>query len=608
MPRKKAGKVTPIDKEIYSLAKKRLFYKENPIEFIEECIKIPTPGGSKLIELYKPQKRIIANFFQKHHLIMLKSRQIGMSTLCQAIITYIFTFYENCVVGIISRDSSESSDFCRKVCNMIDELPKWLRPEYENKSIQYFILSNGCQLHTAAVSPANPGSVFRSKSITLLIIDEAAHIRNIDDAWTGIASTLSKTQLDAEKSGIPYGTLLLSTPNKTEGIGRWYFQMWVAARKNENLFIPHKIHWTEIPDFANDPEWYKNQCRALNNDRNKIAQELELQFVGSEYCLFNEDVQKQLQDSFVVPCEVIPTPVKRGKGELWKFREIHRHHFHIIAVDPATLAGRDNSAIEVVEHQTMQQILEFHGKVDPKELTVVVKLIAALCPHNIIVVDNQGGYGQSILYDLLYDEEVEYNLYGKYTGKEKRQFQPGLEITAKTRPLILDALHDYVTHDPTIIASERLSMELLALVNKKNDRIEADEGFNDDLALAYAYCCYLRKYCREELGIIESIPEDEAQQIFTEDSLKVLMGANGERPLAGTRKYYMLKEDNSDPKARAKNEKNYLNDVDKYLHEKVSTGELTGFVDTTKLVGGFGIFGGSDDDDDDFGDLFGRSF
>ena len=586
-----------ISKDVLNLAKKKVFYKENPLVFIEDCVKLPIPGCDEAMTLYESQKTILRSFFEDHNLIMLKSRQIGMSTLCQAIITYIFTFYDNCVIGIISRDGKESSDFCRKVTNMLDNLPDWVRPGYKNKSIQYLIMDNGCQLHTSAVSPANPGSVFRSKSLTMLVLDEAAHILNVDEAWTGIASTLSKTQLDASRNGVPYGTVILSTPNKTEGIGRWFFQMWSGALRGDNIFKPHKIHWKEIPAYANDPEWYSNQCKAMNNDRNRIAQELELKFVGSDECLFDENVQMQLQESFTDKVEVVSLPVAKNRGELWKFRKINKHHFHIIGVDVSTIAGKDYSTVEVMEYQTMQQVMEFHGKVDPKEFADVVRIIAAHCPHNIICVDNQGGYGQSLLYDLYYDEEVEYNLYGTYSGSEtdrnRRKFQPGLSINAKTRPLILDALHDYVSHDPGIVASTRLSSELLALVTKRGSRIEADTGFHDDLAFAFAYCCYLRKYCSDELGDIEPLAQDKANQIFTDDSLKVLMGINGEAPLIGTRKYHMLKQAGA---IKDDNTDTFKDDVSKYIEDKLESGELGGVVDVFDLIGDSDIMSGVIDD------------
>lgn len=576
MPRK-TPTISQIDPKVLELARKRLYYKEHPIDFIQKFVKLPISGEDELMQLYEPQKVIVKSFFQNHDLILLKSRQIGMSTLTQALITYIFTFYDNCVVGIVSRDGSESSDFCRKVINMIEKLPDWIRPEFTNKAMQYFILKNGCQLHTGTVSPANPGSVFRSKSITLLVIDEAAHILNIDEAWTGMASTISKAQMDAAKNNVPYGTIILSTPNKTEGTGKWFFEMWTNARRKENAFLPHKIHWKEIPVFANSPDWYERQCKVLNNNKNKIMQELELKFVGAQDALFDSDIQIRLQSGTMPELEKMPIPITRGKGDLLRFKDISRSHFHIIGVDSATAAGADNSAIEVIEYETMEQVLEFRGKVDPKELADIVKYVDAMCPHNIIVVENQGGYGQSVIYDLMYDEDIEYNLYGTYTGKrtDKKIFVPGLSTNPKTRPLILDALYDYVTHDPDLIHSENLSMELLGLVRKSN-RIEADKGFNDDLALAYGFCCYLRKYCTEQLGDVSELQDEVIQSELIKDTLTIIRGLNGDAPMIGYRKK-AIEEGKEDP--------NFRSDLDKYIKRQYENGELSGVVDVNELLG-----------------------
>jgi len=66
-----------------------------------------------------------------------------------------------------------------------------------------------------------------------------------------------------------------------------------------------------------------------------------------------------------------------------------------------------------------------------------------------------------------------------------------------------------VSENPNLIKSERLALELLGLVNKRS-RIEADVGYNDDLALAYAFPCYARQYCRDLLGNTEDLDADES--------------------------------------------------------------------------------------------------
>jgi hypothetical protein len=502
------------------LAKKYLYYKENPVTFIEENLYIPTPGGDELLKLYEPQKKIINDFFDNNYLILLKSRQTGFSTLSQAIISYICTFFDNVIMGVISRDGSESSDFCRKVEDMLDKLPAWLRPTYKSKSVQSFILTSGCQLWSSAISPANPGAVFRGKSITLLIIDEAAHIMRIDEAWTGVAPALSKAQMAAKQAGIPYGTIILSTPNKTEGIGKWFFQNWESAINSDSIFLPHRIHWTEIPLFANDPNWYKNQCAILGNDHRKIAQELELKFIGSDNTLFDEATQEKLQQIKYKPLEKISLGPKL---EIWKFKEINPKKFHLIGVDTASESGLDFSGIEVFEFDTMEQVMEFKGKLAVKKFAEIVKVCAKLVPHNIIIVENNS-YGNQVVEELDFDDDYSFNLFGEYKGTESnKDFIAGINTNTKTRPLIIDSLYTYVTENPELIKSERLALELLGLSSKRN-RVEAEAGANDDLALSYAFICYARHYCQDLLGNTD--PVEETETIDSIETLDLVINAN----------------------------------------------------------------------------------
>ena len=569
-----------LDKKTLEYARKRLEYKKKPIKFIQECVKIPTPGGSMPMKLFPPQKKIVKSFFEDHHLISLKSRQIGISTIFQAIITYVVTFYDNVVIGVVSRDNPEASDFCRKVQNMLEELPDWLRPEFENCSIQYFILKNGCQMWASTVSLQNPEKTLRGKAISILVIDEAAFIPKVDIAWTGMSQNSSRAHLDAKANGIPYGNVIISTPNKTEGIGKWFYQMWRGAGE-DNYFTPHKIHWSEVPAYADDPNWYKERCESLNNDSAKIAQELDLKFVGTEGSLFDEKVQLQLQDRREEPIKHISIP--KSKYKIWQFQEIRRRNFHIIGVDVASAAGLDNSAIQVIEYHTMNQVMEFCENIGPKEFAGVVKLVSIHCPHNLIVIENTGGYGLAVIEELLDDNEMEFNLFGEYKEKKDRrvEFEPGLKTTVRTRPLILDSLYETVRENPQIIRSERLAAELLGLVNKRN-KVEADKGFKDDLALAYGFCCYVRKYCSEVIGYSQALPDDAVtnNQIITKgEMIKKIVGMNETSPLAGARRL----NDGIDLKEQINGKDNWSEIVTEYINDKFSRGELVGNVNIMDL-------------------------
>jgi hypothetical protein len=563
-----AGKIS---KTRLNYAAKYLEYKNDPIKFIEECIYIPTTGGSTLIKLHKPQKKILQSFFNDHHLILLKSRQLGFSTLCQVIIVYITTFYDNCVCGIVSRSGEEATDFCRKTENMIDQLPLWIRPKYKKCNEQSYILTNGSALFSSAISPQNPGAVFRGKSLSLLIFDELAHVKNADQAWTGVSPALSKSQNTAKLNNIPFGTIFLSTPNGTAGIGKFFFTYWKESENKMSIFQPHQIHWSEIPEYANDPQWYKNQCALLNHDRRKIAQELELKFITSDGALFDEDIQETLQEQALLENTVkeeISIPSTYTTEKIWKFKNININKFHIISVDTASQSGTDFSTVESIEYETMDQVLEFKGKLPVKEFAnKVVKLCAKLCPHNIILIENNS-YGTQVIEELMFDEEYQYNLFGEIKNKI---FVPGLNTNLKTRPLIIDSLFTYIKEDPSIIKSKRLVFELLSLTNK-NNRVEADSGCNDDLVLAYAFVCYAKLYAKERLGDVSDLNLHFNEEIdkSEKDMTSLLFSLNQEAPLYGN----FLHADGM---------KKFQHDVSDYVNDRVGYDETSGFINTFDL-------------------------
>lgn len=557
----------------YKLALKRMEFKKDPILFMESNIKIPTVGGDELIKLYEPQKQVIKDFLEHNHLIILKSRQLGFSTLCQAIVTYICCFYENCIMGVLSRSGDEASDFCRKTEDMIDKLPSWIKPVYKNRSVQSFIIDNGCALWSSAISPTNPSSVFRGKSISFLIMDELAHMRYADISWTGIAPALSKSQNTARLSSIPYGTIFLSTPNRTNGIGKFFYDNWVSAKNETSLLKPIRVHWKEIPEYANDPIWYYKQCSLLNNDKNKIAQELELKFISSDDALFSEKIQEQLQEQTknFKPLEKIRIPGRPNDKGLWRINNINKQKFHIMSIDTASESGSDYSAIQVIEYETMKQVIEYRGKLSVKSFIEIIKFVELLTPHNIIVVENNS-YGNQVVEDLTSDEKRRYNLFGEWKRKsnKKGDFVVGINTNIKTRPLIIDALFTYVTEETECIESERLAYELLSLTSKRN-KIEADTGCTDDLVMSYAFICYVRHYCNQLLGNTDPMEGMDGSESKVDVTHMILSFNIKDSPL----KTSYAKEEYDIFKQR----------LDKYICENIGV-NLKGTVDVTKLYKG----------------------
>jgi len=452
--------------------------------FCSRYILIEMPGGDVLLHPYKPQSKLIRLINNKHYVLVLKSRQIGISTITQAYIVWLCCFFDNAVVGIISKDGKEATDFARAIRAMMEKLPKWMGANFDKKTEQSFILTNGAKVYASPVNPNAPEKTLRGKAITFLVIDEAAFIKFLDEAWTSMVSALSTNQMHAKKQNVPYGTIILSTPNKTVGPGKWFFERYQNAVSGDDIFHPFVIHWRDVEELADDEGWYDTQCKLFDNDPRKIQQELELKFLSSIGSFFDESVTQQLQEIKINPIEKL----KLFGGEAWRFKEPEPKTHYISGIDTAPEHGADKSAITVWNNQTLEQVFEYQGKCKVLDFVKVVKVVAAQYPGTLVIESNS--YGNQVVEEMNNSEYMTM-VYSESRGNKKL---PGLQTTGKSRPLMIDALYSTVTEFPECIQSTRLALELVGLITKPSGRVEADTGCHDDLALATALAFYVRKY------------------------------------------------------------------------------------------------------------------
>ena len=459
------------------------------------CIKyvyLELPGKDVLFTPYSKQVELIDAINREKYILVLKSRQIGISTVIQVYASWLTLFYDNVIVGIISKDGAEATDFARVIRGIIEKLPDWMKPPggllgrgFAKRTERSFILTNGSKVYASPVNPNAPDKTLRGKAITFLVIDEAAFVHHISTAWTSMVPALSTNQLYAKKMGIPFGTIVLSTPNKTVGIGQWYFERYMKSISNDDIFKPFVIHWKMIPELANNPAWYNTQCALFDYDNRRIAQELELKFLPTEGSFFEADTVEAMQNACIEPIEKI----RLFNGMIWKFQKPVEGKYYIIGVDTAPEHGNDKSAISIFDYETLEQVWEYQGKCKVLDFVKVAKVAATEYPGLIVVESNS--YGNQVV------EHLNASEYSHMLYKEKRgvnTFIPGLSTNAKTRPLMIDALYSYMTQYPQSVKSQRLALELTGLVSKPSGKVEADSGCTDDIALSAALCMYVRKY------------------------------------------------------------------------------------------------------------------
>jgi hypothetical protein len=155
--------------------------------FAENYVYITHPKrGLVLFQLYPYQERCITEYDTFKHNIIKKFRQGGLTTLTVIWALWRCMFKTDQKIMVLSKSDREAKSAGKIASDVLKYLPEWLKPdvEYDNAHEKKFGDTN-CSLEFWTCEAA------RSKSLTYLIIDEAAFIKNMDEHWKSMYPTLA---------------------------------------------------------------------------------------------------------------------------------------------------------------------------------------------------------------------------------------------------------------------------------------------------------------------------------------------------------------------------------------------------------------------------------
>lgn len=226
----------------------------DPVYFMIKYVKIQHPiRGTISFALYPFQEQTLKDFHQFDFNIVLKSRQMGISTLVSAYSLWLMLFHTDKNILVISKTQEVAKEIVSKVRFANDNLPSWLKVQSLDNNKLSLKLKNGSRI--LAVSSASDAG--RSFALSLLIIDEAAFIDKIDEIWTAAYPTLSTGGR----------AIVLSTPN---GVGNLFHKMWKDAEAKKNNFNTIKLPWNLHPE--RDQIWRDKQTEVAKSPK-EAAQE-----------------------------------------------------------------------------------------------------------------------------------------------------------------------------------------------------------------------------------------------------------------------------------------------------------------------------------------------
>lgn len=454
---------------------------EDPIYFMRKYVKIQHPNkGTIPFNLFPFQEDTLNSFSHNRFILILKSRQLGITTLVAAYSLWLSIFNSDKSILIISIKQEVSKEIVTKVRFANEKLPSWLKVKEITNNHMSLRFSNGSQV--SATSSAKDAG--RSKSLSLLIVDEAAFIDEAQDIWTSAYNTLSTGG----------GAIILSTPN---GVGNWFHKLWVDGERKKNDFTLIKLPWHLHPE--RDKKWREEQTKQLGV--RGANQECDCDFLTSGVSVIDLTTIKWYEDNH----QMVKQRKEARRGEsLWIFEYPQSGKDYFVCADVARGDGSDYSAFHIFDMETLDQVVEFQDKVDTKEFGDILVNLSTEYNDALLVVEREN-VGWSVLQQIIDRQykntfysntndpkiaDVYHHVSNRYNHEEAKLL-PGFSTTGKTRPLLISKIEEYFREKLVSIHSSRLTSELKTFV-WSNGKAQAAENYNDDLVMALGIGLWVR--------------------------------------------------------------------------------------------------------------------
>lgn len=473
--------------------KEILLCGRDPVYFINTYCKAQHPRrGLVRLKLYSYQEKAIKLYLSDNKVIVNKARQLGFSTITAAFILWLILFHNDKSVLVVATKADVAKNLIRKVKVMLRELPDWMYLADKTTNAAHTLgLSNRSWVKAVSKSP----DAGRSEALSLLVIDEAAHIEGMEEIWTSAGSTLATGGK----------CIALSTP---KGVGNWFHKYYSDADSGDNPeWTSMLVNWWENPEYAEglekDPSipggftspWFRSFTRGWTEQQ--IRQELLTSFIetgdtffDTETILLYEKISEDPQDKFFV-----------DKG-FWIWKKPVEGKRYLISGDTAGggHGGHDFCAFSVIEIADCEVVADYKGKLTPDVFANYLMEAGEFYNSAYIVVENNG-VGLSTALTIKNSDYKNLAYFNSETGQlidkwaaEYRGINPGYAMTAKVRPLILAKFQEFVRKGYFKSFSKRLVNELHTFV-VINGKPQSAKNTNDDIIMANALGVWVREVC-----------------------------------------------------------------------------------------------------------------
>jgi len=513
----------------------------NPIWLIEnEKLSIKTKAGELIPFVLNPiQRRVLSEIKllqaqgKPIRIRILKSRQMGVSTLIEALI-YAYTSCRENVNSLILADDADGSNYLFGMSKLYheqiaDKFKHELKHSNEKK-IEFDGRHSQILVDTADNLEAG-----RKYTFLYVHLSESAYFRD------------GKKLMDGLNQAVPeLPNTMIIEETTANGVGGYFYEEWHKAKRGETDWVNIFLAWFDNPeyespvqpDFQLTPDeqliknkynlsdtkmqWrrncIKNKCSGSVDTFNQEYPATDVEaFLVSGRCRFNTDCLKNIQVNtikkplFIGNLEEVYNRIvfhddPHGLTKIWIKPHQNMERLVIgadvaegLEIETAEEDKKDDySTAVVVGVESLKQYAEIQCRlaedVWAEELRRLGLYYAQYTDIKPLAGIERNNSGIAVLHAL---KDKYTNIFYREafaSDTQKRSKELGWRTTAKTKPLMIAELDKMIREGLVEIYSEELLSELMTYVKLSDGSTNAQQGCHDDLVMAYAIALQMIKF------------------------------------------------------------------------------------------------------------------
>lgn len=471
-------------------------------------------------------------------MIVLKARQMGLSTAIEAVIFWWSSTHQNQTAMIVGHEDVSSKNLYNMFKRYYDNCNPLFKPsrkyntrndlEFSKEDTDGNQIGLGSVIKTATAKNVSTG---RSDTIQLLHGSEIGEWEHGEDLVASLLQTVPT---------LPNTMIFLeSTAN---GMGNYFHKEWENAQTGESVFEPFFFPWWEHDEYERDEKvgdlTQEEQNITALMAKTGIPREKQLRKIafrrykakefGSNPLLLYQEYPSTDHEAFlasgrprfdipslvqyktlaedVVPdyYDLIEKPNREIEAVKIKVEQMNKVQIkglslkvwnlpkygedYVIGADVAEgVRGGDYSVADVIRTRDLKTVAKWRGHVDPDQFGHILDKLGRYYNYALmgVEINNHGLAVVQRLRDLFYT-----NLFRREKGIDERFEEPtsklGWKTDLRTKPLMVDYLAEAIREKLITDYDETFVREAMTYVIDDNGRTDAEEGCFDDTVIAKA--------------------------------------------------------------------------------------------------------------------------